>query len=148
MLSVPEYGWTDFSIGDAKYQLSYLATGSTDWLKEAVHGLKNNTPFIFYGWCEPEYIFCNVTRDFCYIVCVNEEKILKTHVVKMTMLDFCKELHADVSKDTAAWAYFEYYGDEFERDDYKKLHLQTEKMIMSLLNELDALIKEKSKRGD
>ena len=40
MLSLPEYGWTDFSIGDAKYPLSYLATGPTDWLQEAVSGLK------------------------------------------------------------------------------------------------------------
>lgn len=146
MLSLPEYGWTNFSIGDAKYSLSYLFIGSTYWLKEAVHGLKNFQPFIFYGWCEPEEIFCTVTKDFCYIICADEGKILATHVVKMTMLDFCKELHADISKDVAAWAYFEYYGDEFEGDEYEELHFQTEKEIQSLLDELAVLIEEHKRK--
>ena len=71
---------------------------------------------------------------------------MKTHAVKMTMLDFCKKLHADISKDVSAWAYFEWYGDEFEREDYKELHFRTEKTIQSLLDELGALIKENSKQ--
>ena len=141
MLSVPEYGWTDFSIGDAKYSLSYLFTSLTDWLKEAVHGLKNNKPFMFYGWCEPEYIFCSVTRNFCCIICVDEGRILETHAVKMTMLDFCKALHADISKDVDAWADWLRYDNENFREEQKL-------KIQSLLDELDALIKERSKHGN
>lgn len=148
MLSVPEYGWTHFSIGGNEYSLGYLTFGSTDWLREAVHGLKNHTPFVFHGWCEPEEIFCTVTDDFCYVICADEGKVLETHEIKMTMLDFCKALHADISKDTFEWAYFEYYGDEFEGDEYRELHLHTEKIIQSLLDELAALIKERSKYGN
>ena len=87
MLTLPEYGWTKFSIGDAKYSLSYLFFGLIGWLEESIHGLKHSRPFIFHGWCEPEEIFCTVDRDFCYVICADEGEILETHVVKMTMLD-------------------------------------------------------------
>lgn len=132
MLSLPEYGLAEFSIGDVKYSLGYLSHGSTDWLESAIYGLKKFQPFIFYSWCEPEYFYCTVMENFCYIICADDEKILATHEIKMTMLDFCKELHADISKDVSAWTYFEYYGDEFEGDEYKELHLLTEKSIQSL----------------
>ena len=120
---------------------------STDWLREAVHGLKNNAPFVFHGWCEPEEIFCTVTENFCYVICADEGKVLETHEIKMTMLDFCKALHADISKDIFEWAYFEYYGDEFDGNEYRELHIRAEEIIKSLLDELAALIKERSKQG-
>ena len=139
MLSVPEYGWidpntgivlayaaTNFSLGDAKYELENTEFIAIDWLEAAVYGLKNFfRPFTvragFYS-DNNDYVnfFCTVTKNFCYVVCANAEKILATHAVTTTMLDFCRELHADISKDTFEWAYFEYYGDEFDGNEYRE----------------------------
>lgn len=144
MFSFPEYGYTNFSIGDVKYSLSNVFSDvPIDWLEKSIYGLKTSRPFTIYGWCEPEDIFCTVTENFCYVIYAMDDKIFKTHAIKVTMLDFCKMLHEDISRDTFAWAYFEYYGDEFEGDEYKELHLNDEKKIKSLLNELDALIKKR-----
>lgn len=143
MLTIPEDGWTDFSIGDAKYHLSYLGAGPTDWLKEAIRGLKNFQPFIFYGWCEPEYIFCTVMKNFYYIICVDEGEILKTHAIKMNMLDFCKELYTDISRDIVAWTYFECSENEVE--NYRLEYMYSERIIKSSLHELGKLIKDSEK---
>ena len=162
MLSVPKYGWedpntnfiltyatTNFSLDEVEYELDNFKFIAVDWIKAAVYGLKNFfRPFTvrggFYsGDSEEADVFCTVTENFCYIICADKRKILETHFVKMTMIDFCKALHSDISKNTFEWAYFEYYGDEFDDDRYRELHFQTEKIIISLLDKLDALIKER-----
>ncbi|MBQ6005079.1 MAG: hypothetical protein IJL14_02395 [Selenomonadaceae bacterium] len=142
MLSVPEYGWTDFSIGDAKYQLSYLTDIPIEWLETAVYSLKKNyyCPFTVYGDCETSDIHCTVTEMFCHVI--HDGTIPpKTYFVNMSMLDFCKALYVDISRDIDAWSDWLRYDDENFREKQKF-------KIQSLLNELDALIKERSKRGD
>jgi len=138
MLSVPKYGWTDFSIGGNEYSLSYLTDVPIDWLESAVYGLTNQRPFVVYAECEPEEIHLTVTEMFCHVIYEGHEPNPETYFVKMTMLDFCKALYADISRDVDAWADWSRYDDENFREEQKR-------KIQSLLDELDALIKEQSK---
>lgn len=74
---------------------------------------------------------------FCHVI--HEGTIPpKTYFVNMTMLDFCKALHADISKDVDAWADWLRYDDENFRKEQKY-------KIKSLLDELAALIKKREK---
>ena len=134
MLSLPEYGWTDFSIGDAKYPLSYLTDIPIEWLNVSIYGLKNRRPFTVYGDCETTDVYCTVTEMFCHVIYEGYELTPKTFFVDMTKLDFCKALHADISVDVDAWAGWLCYNDENFRKEQKC-------KIQSLLDELAALIK-------
>ena len=59
MLSKPNAGWTDFSLGGKTYYLSYLNDIPFVWLYYAIHGLKTMSPFVdmefanlagYYAW--------------------------------------------------------------------------------------------------
>ena len=134
MFSVPEYGRTDFSIGDKKYPLSYVTDVPIDWLNAAIYGLKHWSPFTVYGDCETTDVYCTVTEMFCHIIYEGYEIVPETYFVNLTMLDFCKALHADISKDVDAWSDWLRYDDELFRQEYKR-------KLRSLRDELDALIK-------
>lgn len=139
MLSLPEYGWTTFSIGDAKYSLSYLTDIPIEWLKAVIYGLKNYSSFTVYGDCETTDIYCTVTEMFCHVIYSGYKMEPETFFVNMTMLDFCKELHADISRDVDAWSDWLRYDDELFRRAHKR-------KIQSLLDELGALISDYDKK--
>ncbi|MBR1805461.1 MAG: hypothetical protein IJ774_03635 [Selenomonadaceae bacterium] len=134
MLSLPEYGWTDFSISDAKYPLSYITNVPIDWLMAAVYGLKNWSPFTVYGDCETTDVYCTVTETFCHVIYEGYEETPETYFVSLTMLDFCKALYSDISKDIDAWSDWNHYDDETFRQNYKR-------KLLALLDELGTLIK-------
>lgn len=99
MLSKPEFGWTNFSLGNIKVSISNIFTPLPQgWIEEAIRGLQHNQPFVVYGWCEPEYIFCTVTENFCYVVHENTFEF-----VNLTMKDFCKILYSDISQSISEW---------------------------------------------
>ena len=63
MLTKPQHGWTDFSLGESSYSLSYLSNIPMDWLDRAIFGLQTLMPFEVYGYCEPgRIIFLKTTQ--------------------------------------------------------------------------------------
>lgn len=72
MLSTPEYGWTSFSLRHLNFSVSNVFSPLPQgWLRETIRGLENRQPFVVWGWCEPEYIYCTVTKNSCYLSFTN-----------------------------------------------------------------------------
>ena len=107
MLTKPECGWTYFQIdGEHKYIMGYLTDVAIDWLEQAIHGLKELSPFTVRGFSEPGRVLCTVSYWNCYVIEEEEHKMHKIwsfHDAPLSMIDFCKRLYRDISKDIDAW---------------------------------------------
>ncbi len=107
MLSKPRHGWTEFSLGESRYSISYLSNVPLDWLDRAIFGLETLSPFTVSGYCEPGRVICTVEIPRCRITfedgghCRGEGSL---ETVAVTMLDFCKMLHRDFSSCVDAWS--------------------------------------------
>lgn len=106
MLSKPEYGWTDFSLGENCYSLSYLSNIPLEWLDRAIFGLETLLPFEVYGYCEPGRMVCTVDFTDCRIFFENDKHKKDDssyETIPVNMLDFCKKLHQDISDHIDDW---------------------------------------------
>lgn len=107
MLSKPQHGWTDFSLGDSYYSISYLTNVPLDWLERAIFGLETLQSFEVYGHCEPGSMVCTVDFSECRIF-FKDDKHHKNDIplviVPINMLDFCKKLHEDVLAYIDDWS--------------------------------------------
>ena len=107
MLSRPQHRWTTFSLGESNYSLSYLSNIPLEWLERAIFGLETLLPFEVYGYCEPGKMVCTVAISKCCITFMNgtylkEDSDFET--ISMSMLDFCKILHEDISAHMDDWS--------------------------------------------
>ena len=131
MLSKPKHGWTDFSLGESCYSISYLTNVPFDWLDRAIFGLETLLPFEVYGCCEPGRIVCTVDFSECRICFENDQhKIVDAScvTVPVNMLDFCRMLHKDISGDIDDWG------------KWSASYRVTKEDIKSRLNRLEKLI--------
>ena len=106
MLSKPEHGWTDFSLGESCYSLSCLSNIPLEWLERAIFGLETLLPFDVYGYCEPGRMVCTVNFLECRITFEDEKPPKRDssfETVPIHMLDFCKTLHEDISGYLDDW---------------------------------------------
>jgi len=106
MLTKPQHGWTDFSLGESSYSLSYLSNIPMDWLDRAIFGLQTLMPFEVYGYCEPGRMVCTVDYSECRIIFEDDKRHKNDsslEIVPMSMLDFCKMLCADISSHMDDW---------------------------------------------
>ena len=145
MLSTPEYGWTTFSLGSEKYRLSYLTSVPSEWLFQAIHGLENLLPFTVHGFSEPGRVLCTVSYWNCHILFEDDgrEKMQEGeatwHIAHVSMIDFCRILHEDISRDIDAWAC---WHDDYEMTENQRL--QTRQDLETQLRRLKELIQEKA----
>lgn len=135
MLSKPHAGWTDFSLeGTSIYGLSYLDDIAFEWIEQAIYGLETMRPFCVKGFLEPGRMLCTVSYWNCYIVLEEEgrypldEEDIHNEYSHTSMIDFCKYLYADVSRDVDEWASFVDYFDEDEGEKKQALLLKLEKL--------------------
>ena len=106
MLSKPQHGWTDFSLGENCYSISYLSNVPFDWLDRAIFGMETLLPFEVYGCCEPGRIVCAVDFSECRIFFENDKHQKddsSCEAIPMNMLDFCQKLHKDISDHIDDW---------------------------------------------
>ena len=92
MLSKPQHGWTDFTLGDLSYSLSYLTNLPLEWLDRAIFGMETFLPFEIYGHCEPGRMVCKVDFSECHIFFENDKHQKDDssfEIVPVNMLDFC-----------------------------------------------------------
>ena len=101
MISKPQYGWTDFSLGESCYSLSYLSNIPLEWLERAIFGLETLLPFDVCGYCEPGRVICTVAFLECRIGFEKDDSSLE--IIPINMLDFCKKLHKDISDHIEDW---------------------------------------------
>lgn len=106
MLSKPQHGWTDFSLGERCYSIGYLSNVPLDWLDRAIFGLETLLPFEIYGHCEPGRVVCTVDFSECRII-FEDDKPHKGNssleIVPVSMLDFCQMLHEDIFNHIDDW---------------------------------------------
>lgn len=118
MLSKPIHGWTDFQLeGTGEWGLSYLTDIPFKWLDQAIHGLETSSPFCVEAYLEPGRFLCLVSFWNCYVLCENEEPQpseednIQADVSPINMLQFCKNLHKDISENIGDWvAFYEFSG--------------------------------------
>lgn len=107
MLSKPQYGWADFSLGRSIYSISYLTNVPLDWLDRAIFGMETLLPFEVCGYCEPGRMVCTVDFSECRII-FEDDKHQKDgssfEIVPINMLVFCKMLHEEFSAYIDDWA--------------------------------------------
>jgi len=152
MLSTPQSGWTDFQLKKSKtFSLSYLTDVANEWLEQAIHGLETMDTFSVHGVCEPGRMICTVSYWSCYIIFEEEDQnpaykpIKQVHI---TMLDFCKQLYADITKDLDAWIHWDESSLALEVDDAGlQRRVQKRKTCLQVkLDKLKLLIDEKAIR--
>ena len=153
MLSKPDAGWTDFSLGSKSYALSYLNDIPIEWLDQAIHGLKTLEPFAVHGFCEPGRMLCLVSYWNCHIIFEDDEReALQPHetaweYAHISMLEFCKLLYSDIASNLDEWSEWVNIFADSERE-YYKIKEKRKQQIQMKLTLLDALIKEKEKGFD
>ena len=148
MLSKPYAGWSNFSLCERSFHLSYLTNIPYDWLDQAIHGLETLLPFAVHGVCEPGRMICTVSYWNCHIIFEDEDRTemskedAQWHIAHISMLDFCKNLYVDISRDIDAWAqWLPVYDTECE-EDLEKVHCQTKLALEKRLMRLKELILE------
>lgn len=70
-------------------------------------GLEASLPFEVYGHCEPGKMVCTVDLSQCrihYESGTRRKDPDSLEIVPISMLDFCKALHKDISEHRDAWA--------------------------------------------
>lgn len=119
MLTKPEAGWTDFCLyGTCHYPLSYISNIAYDWLEQAIHGLETLQPFCVKAFMEPGTFLCVVSGYYCYMITESmfgdpqDMEDVVTDCVRISMVDFCRELVQDIEADVIGWASFQDYSEE------------------------------------
>lgn len=135
MLGIPHHGWVCFSLGEKQCELSYLNNIPVEWLDRAIFGLRTMDSFTVRGFCEPGTFQCTVERDRCHIVCCNEEESCAVN-----MLQFCKYLHEDISRNLDAWSRWQSVRSNITEKERQKLCDAAKKEISCYLGSLEKLI--------
>ena len=135
MLSRPQHGWTDFSLEENCYSLSYVTNVPLDWLDRAILGLETLSPFVVSGFCEPGKMVCTVEFSECRIVfedMKHRKQETACATVPVSMPEFCKRLHEDIASHIEDWVAWN-----------SSFHM-TKEDIQSRLDRLNKLIHVKS----
>ena len=141
LLSKPVYGWTTFCLGNHEYSLSYLTCVPLEWLKAAIYGLEHLKPFTVYGCCEPRRFLCLVSYWNCHIIVEDdeEEELIESEIeretIHISMIDFCKMLHADIKNNIDAWGDWDDNSFMYEEDKEK-----AEKAINEMIAKINPLL--------
>ena len=151
MLSRPHAGWSDFELDGmtSGYGLSYLDDIAFEWLDQAIRGLETRKPFCVEGELEPGYFLCTVSLFNCHIVvedgCSDDDDSDVTFFVSPTnMMEFCRNLYHDVSKNIDEWVCF-YWGKDSKDPDVPKWRNELEGKLTRLKELIDET---ESKRFD
>ncbi len=112
MLGKPDCGWALFQLGseETAYDLSYITDVADEWLTQAIHGLETLDVFSVHGYCEPGRMVCTVSFWCCYVIFEDDGRAPAcqgVHQLHVSMLDFCKMLHRDISENLDDWIHWE-----------------------------------------
>ena len=119
MLSKPENGWTVFSLGDFRAEVSYLVDIPFDWLISCKNALKHNIPLSFFLELEGET--CLVTSygsDTHIIINRRDDGYQLKTVHNVNFMDVSNMLLQDIRlyvDDWVTWYDFEQTEADFAR---------------------------------
>jgi len=143
MLTKPDCGWTNVSLGDDLYRASYLTDIPLDCANSMLSALKYDIPFCVSfdaeGWgfvivCSP-YVYYD-TQIIIYKNTTDVESY------NLTFEDFVKELYKDLYDNLDDWVLWDTCGDDEsnQENDFRKCEMvdklkQIKKLIDSKYNE-------------
>ena len=139
MLSKPDSGWSVFSLGKKKYQLSYLSDIANDWLDQAIKGLEMGKPFTVYGFLEPRRMLCTVSYWNTHIFLEDDDnveldsKYANYETVHLNLIEFCEKLYDDTSNNIDDWVNW-YEDDDI---DFEKRKIELEDKVKRLKELID-----------
>ena len=150
MLGKPENGWALFQLGseDTAYDLSYVTDVAQEWLAQAIHGLETLDAFSVHGYCEPGRMVCTVSYWCCYVIFEDDGRSPACHDVTqlhVSMLDFCRMLHRDLSDHLDAWV--DWNEGEMEAEG-AGAQVRREAILREKLDRLQKLIEERKEDFD
>ena len=150
MLSRPEDGWVTFQLGseDTAFDLSYVTDVAQEWLAQAIHGLETLDAFSVHGYCEPGRMVCTVSYWCCYVIFEDDGRSPACHDVTqlhVSMLDFCRMLHRDLSDHLDAWV--DWNEGEMEAEGVGA-QVRREAILQEKLDRLQKLIEERKEDFD
>ena len=141
MLTCPQHGWSEFRLENtSRYSLSYLDDIAFKWLEQAIHGLENLYPFCVKGNLEPDRFLCVVSHWHCHIIIENDDRcpLDKDEIIHefsdTNMLDFCRYLYEDISKNINEWASFVSYNNENTEVKFQELTNLLEKLRLLIIS--------------
>ena len=157
MLSQPKDGWTDFQLDseNTAYCLSFLTDPAIEWLDQTIHGLETMDVFSVHGFCEPGRMVCTVSYWNCYVIFEGdgkEDHCESVYTVHVSMIDFCRKLHADITDNLDAWVHWDdgrteailEEGEGYNSPAFQQSIEKRRTLIQSKLDTLKQLINEKA----
>ena len=148
MLSKPDAGWSNFSLCEKEFFLSYLTNIPFEWLDQAIHGLETLLPFTVHGFCEPGRMLCTVSYWNCHIIFEDEDRAAlckedaEWYIAHTSMLDFCQKLYDDISRDIEAWARWMPVFDAENKEEEEKIYSEIKLALAARLARWKELILE------
>lgn len=124
MLKTPRHGWTEVTIGNRRFNASYLVDIPFEWLESCIYALREKVPVVLCIDEEGKEDLVVVDMFSTYVIeCMSlsecfEEKGFGIHKVAAELID-------DIESDFDAWV-------EWDIDDFSKSPKKKEKRAEKL----------------
>lgn len=106
MLGTPNGSTTTLTLGERSFKLLTDPDLPGQWLKAAIRGLENMTPFTIAAQAFGDRILITVSFRCCHLICEKldgEPTDQPYKRLEMTMPEFCTILCRDISDSMDAW---------------------------------------------
>ena len=106
MLSTPNAGWSEFTLGKFRISASYLTDIPFDWLRACISGLKYVIPASFF--LDAEGSTCRIISDWCgtYIIFEKNGSAELTVLNRIGLHRFAEMLLTDIRNDLEYWIWW------------------------------------------
>lgn len=102
MLSKPQAGWSEFTLGEFKAHASFLTDIPFDWLRGCINGLKHVIPAAFF--IDGEGVTCYIISDYCVTYIINDGSVLTS--VRVGLDRFAEMLVQDIRENLEEWIWW------------------------------------------
>ena len=104
MLSRPEAGWSELTLGDFKAPVSFLTDIPFDWLRACLNSLKYGIPAAFF--LDSEGTTTTIVVNFATTYIISSSDLSVTYMSDIFVTDFAKMLIEDIRRDFDKWLYW------------------------------------------
>lgn len=115
MLSTPEYGWCDITIGDWSDRVSYLTNFPIDLLDGILNILKSGKPSVVY--CDAEGWEYMIVLDHYAVHIIESKDSYKLYTIEKNIEDLAKECYYDILNNINEWSKWD--TDEMTENEIK-----------------------------
>ena len=128
LLSKPQYGWCDLSIGDWQDRASYLTNPHIDLLDAFINLFKNRKSSVVE--CDAEGWTYIIVLDFFVVHIIEDKDDFEYYSFDIDCKDLAKELIIDIEENIDYWSKWDYCDDT--KEDYQR----TKKKLRYKIKEL------------